>query len=141
MGKKKVCEDWVIGVIMNRHYMNSKSWVYKDKKFHKDGSYKFCKKWKVIPIYKKQIMKKPKKKPKKKKKKTKKKKSNKKEKTKKLKEKIKAVLKKKQVAMIPICKTHLNVVLNAPIDQKLKDQVKTRCELLKKLGKLKDKKK
>ena len=55
MGYRKRCASWYVGIIVNRHFNNSKSWKLKDYSYDKSGKLRYCKKWVKAPIFMKRV--------------------------------------------------------------------------------------
>ena len=114
LGYKMICAKIDTGVIMNRHYTDSKSWKYSDSIFKSDGFFEKCSKWKRKRIFRKQKFVKPP------------------PIVKKLKEpkKIKAKVLEpapKPEPILPICKTNLDIILNKLSSKNVKDTIQTNC--------------
>lgn len=54
-GYRKRCAHWYVGVIVNRHFQNSKQWKLKDFSYDPSGKLRYCKKWIKAPIFMKRI--------------------------------------------------------------------------------------
>ena len=53
MGFTKKCKGWYVGVIVNRHFINSKQWKIKDYSFDTRGQVKYCRGYIFGPVFKK----------------------------------------------------------------------------------------
>lgn len=52
LGTDTVCDDWRIGVLVNRHFKNEYQWKYSDYELDKDGQYRYCARYRQIPRFK-----------------------------------------------------------------------------------------
>ena len=48
-GYEMICEDWRVGVLVNRHFKQTHEWSYTDGKLDNEGKYRYCVKWRKAP--------------------------------------------------------------------------------------------
>ena len=51
IGYDVVCDDWRIGVLVNRHFKQGYEWNYEDFVFDGEGKYRYCLKWRKVPRF------------------------------------------------------------------------------------------
>lgn len=52
VGYDSVCDDWRIGVLVNRHFKQSFEWKFSDIELDKDGEYRYCAAYRQVPRFK-----------------------------------------------------------------------------------------